>query len=183
MPALAQPARSAALELRERTPPGKSPTPDNELAASLNPPEEELSRVWPADRPPLRPALGVRKLVYSVTGARQGETDLLPELELLTGDALFGRLSSLSMLVLQRAAQGSRWARATMNLVIRHAPPLDQRYAPAVGWVTLGDAMGREVGEATFGPKLRELADLWGRDEFERVREAWYARLRRPTGD
>ena len=34
-----------------------------------------------------------------------------------------------------------------MNLVIRHAPPLDQRYAPAVGWVALALADHREIVE------------------------------------
>lgn len=45
----------------------------------------------------------------------------------------------------------------------------------AVGWATLGDLMGEELGKATFGPKLQELVSKWGEDEFVRVRDAYAA--------
>ena len=47
--------------------------------------------------------------------------------------------------------------------------------ALAVGWATLGDLMGEELGKATFGPKLQELVDKWGEEEFVRVRDAYAA--------
>lgn len=51
--------------------------------------------------------------------------------------------------------------------------------ALAVGWVTLGDLMGREAGQATFAPRLRALADAWGAEAFTAVRDAYSARRRR----
>lgn len=50
--------------------------------------------------------------------------------------------------------------------------------ALAVGWATLGDLMGPELGQATFGPKLKDLAERWGEAAFIRVRDA-YAESRR----
>lgn len=47
--------------------------------------------------------------------------------------------------------------------------------ALAVGWATLGDLMGEEVGQSTFAPKLQELVRAWGEDEFVRVRDAYAA--------
>lgn len=50
--------------------------------------------------------------------------------------------------------------------------------ALAVGWATLGDLMGEEVGQATFAPKLQELVSSWGEEEFVRVRDAYAASRR-----
>lgn len=50
--------------------------------------------------------------------------------------------------------------------------------ALAVGWATLGDLLGKDVGKSTFGPKLQELVGRWGEPEFVRVRDAYSERRR-----
>lgn len=43
--------------------------------------------------------------------------------------------------------------------------------ALAVGWVTLGDLLGKDVGKATFAPKLQALARAWGEPTFIAIRD------------
>lgn len=50
--------------------------------------------------------------------------------------------------------------------------------ALAVGWVTLGDLLGREVARSTFEPKLLELRQRWGDATFAKVKAAYEARRR-----
>jgi tetratricopeptide (TPR) repeat protein len=54
--------------------------------------------------------------------------------------------------------------------------------ALAVGWVTLGDLLGREVAMASFEPKLFELRERWGVDAFAEVKAAYEARRRAERG-
>lgn len=53
--------------------------------------------------------------------------------------------------------------------------------ALAVGWVTLSDLMGAEVGEASFKPKLLELRNRWGVEKFNSIRVAYEAHRRAVT--
>ncbi|MGF1497327.1 MAG: hypothetical protein ACFB8W_10950 [Elainellaceae cyanobacterium] len=50
--------------------------------------------------------------------------------------------------------------------------------ALAVGWVTLSDLMGAEVGEASFKPKLLELRERWGIEKFNSIKTAYESRRR-----
>lgn len=54
--------------------------------------------------------------------------------------------------------------------------------ALAVGWVTLGDLLGREVARASFEPKLLELRERWGAGAFAEVKAAYEARRRAAPG-
>lgn len=48
--------------------------------------------------------------------------------------------------------------------------------ALAVGWATLGDLLGADVGKATFAPKVQEQRQRWGDDGFVAARDAYYER-------
>lgn len=48
----------------------------------------------------------------------------------------------------------------------------------AVGWVTLSDVLGNEVAQSTFAPKIRQLVEKWGKEEFLRIKKQ-YEELRR----
>ena len=50
--------------------------------------------------------------------------------------------------------------------------------ALAVGWVTLGDLLGKEVAQATFAPRLRVLLEKWGKEEFIQVKKQYEERRR-----
>lgn len=50
--------------------------------------------------------------------------------------------------------------------------------ALAVGWVTLGDLLGREAAKSTFEPKLLALRQKWGPAAFAEVKAAYEARRR-----
>jgi tetratricopeptide (TPR) repeat protein len=50
--------------------------------------------------------------------------------------------------------------------------------ALVVGWVTLGDLLGRDVARATFEPKLRELRERWGDVPFADIKADYEARRR-----
>jgi hypothetical protein len=54
--------------------------------------------------------------------------------------------------------------------------------ALAVGWVTLGDLIGREVAEASFAPRLRALRERWGAEAFAAVKGAYEAQRRAAHG-
>lgn len=56
----------------------------------------------------------------------------------------------------------------------------DDRYTAyevlAVGWVTLGDLVGSEIAKNTFAPKLRKLVEIWGKEEFLRIKKQYEER-------
>ena len=50
--------------------------------------------------------------------------------------------------------------------------------ALAVGWVTLGDPLGRDVARAAFEPRLRAMRERWGAAAFDQIKAAYEARRR-----
>jgi tetratricopeptide (TPR) repeat protein len=52
----------------------------------------------------------------------------------------------------------------------------------AVGWVTLGDLVGRDVAEAVFEPQLSVLRQRWGDEAFDAARAAYADERRRILG-
>jgi tetratricopeptide (TPR) repeat protein len=48
----------------------------------------------------------------------------------------------------------------------------------ATGWATLADLLGRDLARAAFEPKLKELRERWGAEEFQRIKSAYEARRR-----
>lgn len=64
------------------------------------------------------------------------------------------------------------------ELCDRQGDRLGAYEALAVGWVTLGDLMGKDVARATFEPKLSGLRSRWGDEDFVAVRDR-YAAMRR----
>lgn len=51
--------------------------------------------------------------------------------------------------------------------------------ALAVGWVTLKDLVGEDLARATYEPRLRDLANRWGRTAFEEAKSACESRMGR----
>ena len=136
-----------------------------------------------------RPRAVALREATALAAAAIGDEHALGDLELLAvTDALEGEAPELALQAALRARTHALAGNAplvymTAALAIaRISESLGDRDAAyealAVGWVTLGDRMGPNVGRSTFEPKLQELATRWGRDAFIAVRDAYTARRR-----
>ena len=54
--------------------------------------------------------------------------------------------------------------------------------ALAVGWVTLGDLLPKDLARAAFEPKLREMRERWGQDAFDETKKKYEAIRRQALG-
>lgn len=116
-----------------------------------------------------------------------GDEDALADLALLeAARALEGRDLRAAVDASRRARDHALAARNGINYLVaavslsKACDLTDDRVgayeALAVGWVTLGDLVGPDLARSSFEPRLRDLAERWGREAFLEARSACEAR-------
>ena len=113
----------------------------------------------------------------------------LADLELLESAAALGRKDQESALeATRRAREHALGANTPVSYVAATAAiaelceytgdRLGAYAALAAGYVTLGDLLGLEAGQAAFAPRLTALRERWGTTAFAEVKAAYEARRR-----
>ena len=119
----------------------------------------------------IRPLVGVRRILAAKMPSRRASSELPAPLTRFVGDELFRSLTTLSGVVLRRAALGEHWAKAAATMAAEECGEISARLAPAVACLALALSHDDTTGDGV----IAEWPDSLARS-FERCRsELWHA--------